>query len=652
MANATVSMPNGTGIGAVLFGLAQLFVQDPQVAAISYTVYALAEIAPYLLPDYNTTTAKITNFTSNTHASGYQWLSWHLFESSTSELVPETQTVLVTESSAVSTTWYATAMANDVLALYLEQYENFKYCANKWTAATWHTYKGDWASVWVHLKSLFDAIMEICKWVGNAVVHGFQSVLSLVQTQIANVKWIISTVITSILSIVNSCYDGTTTFITKTLSSILSAVNFCYDATTTFVSGTLSNTCRARWFWRTPASMLVSILAAPCLIRFYRRCRRTILSVAVFSYLAFFGLFFMCTEDFWNIPIAIVTAIFTDLCFVYWHKRWMALRSLTALMRGLWSDVWNSAAAMFIERAGLYVCKRVTWTFTSIARAGLHALNRFCGALRATGAFTMSMCIRMVKSFWDYVVVRPIHYLWQLTLVLFEELLDMYELSELDADALWNDTEAEPAAPVVADEKPPKTGSSHKPENFSEQTKVSSVRGKRFMPSQFQRIQEEESAKGSEAKLQRTEIKPPVTPVSPAPTKRTKQPPESPSLVFEVQARIKETQRDHTEERQQKQNAHHLQLVEQKLHKRRENAEQDVKNIREIEQLNKGIVENSRKAAEAQVTKDVAAAEQTQVTPPVQSNENTVKLVPSEDTPKPVVSNTVSNANNLLLPDL
>jgi hypothetical protein len=72
MANATVSMPNGTGLGAVLFGLAQLFVQDPQVAAISYTVYALAEIAPYLLPDYNTTTAKVTNFTSNTHASGYQ----------------------------------------------------------------------------------------------------------------------------------------------------------------------------------------------------------------------------------------------------------------------------------------------------------------------------------------------------------------------------------------------------------------------------------------------------------------------------------------------------------------------------------------------------------------------------------------------------
>jgi hypothetical protein len=101
MANSTAGMPSGTAVGAVLFGLANLFAQHPQAAAIGYSLYTLTEIAPYVFPDYNTTAAKIKSFASYPQVSDYNSASSNLFQPFTSELLAKTLTVLVTDGSVI-----------------------------------------------------------------------------------------------------------------------------------------------------------------------------------------------------------------------------------------------------------------------------------------------------------------------------------------------------------------------------------------------------------------------------------------------------------------------------------------------------------------------------------------------------------------------
>jgi hypothetical protein len=597
MSIATASMPYGTALGAVLFGLVHLFIEDPQVAVIGYAVYSLAEIAPYLLPDYNTTAAKIANLASITHGASYQLPSLQVLESSTGGLIPETQTVLITESSAVPTsetptTSYATtsvdslarpiavesepvtivaagtlldheeseeskqddalasnpikSMAKDMLAWYLEEYRNFKHCANSYTAFTWYTYTDccqDWASVWYHLiglgqlllstsSVLLDAILEICKSIGDVMAKGYRSVALSVRLIGANVTAIPSVVNTSILAttrlvsgtlsktchvlldtIVETCqsvgdvvvkgYQSVASFVRvigAIFTSIPSVVNNSTYATTTFVSGTLPQTC-AQWLWRTLANKLVSILAAPSLTGLYRDCSRVILSVAVLFYKVFSGVFVFSTENFWDIPIAIVTTMLTNLCIFYRHECWMAMRGSTIPVRGLVSDVCTRFERTFVIRAGPYVC------------------NKLCGASRTAGVFIKSIIpVGMVKNFLDDMVVPPVRHLWQLTLELLgEALLGMNEATKLDLDTLWNDTEAEPNAPVVEDEKLPEVESSFLPEKSENQARVPSDQENRSKPPRLLLVRQEVVRRGQEAKVQRREVKLPATPAPPSP---------------------------------------------------------------------------------------------------------------------------------------
>jgi hypothetical protein len=101
MANSMAGTPFGTAVGVVLFGFANLFAQHPQAAAIGYSLYTLTEIAPYVLPNYNTTAAKIRSFTSYPLVSDLDSASSNTFQDSFSELLGETSTVPVTESSVI-----------------------------------------------------------------------------------------------------------------------------------------------------------------------------------------------------------------------------------------------------------------------------------------------------------------------------------------------------------------------------------------------------------------------------------------------------------------------------------------------------------------------------------------------------------------------
>jgi hypothetical protein len=103
MANSTAGVPFSVPVGAALLGLANLFAQQPQAAAIGYTIYAIAEAGPFMFPDYNTTAAKIKNLTSNFHIADYSSVLSDLFQAS-NELLAETPTVLVTENSAIPLT--------------------------------------------------------------------------------------------------------------------------------------------------------------------------------------------------------------------------------------------------------------------------------------------------------------------------------------------------------------------------------------------------------------------------------------------------------------------------------------------------------------------------------------------------------------------
>jgi hypothetical protein len=103
MANSTAGVPFSIPVGAALLGLANLFAQQPQAAAIGYTIYAIAEAGPFMFPDYNTTAAKIKNLTSNFHIADYSSVLSDLFQPS-NELLAETPTVLVTENSAIPLT--------------------------------------------------------------------------------------------------------------------------------------------------------------------------------------------------------------------------------------------------------------------------------------------------------------------------------------------------------------------------------------------------------------------------------------------------------------------------------------------------------------------------------------------------------------------
>jgi hypothetical protein len=61
MSNSTTGIPVGSAVGAVLFGLAHLFVHQPNAVAVGYTAFTIAEIAPHLLWSYNTTASKVWN---------------------------------------------------------------------------------------------------------------------------------------------------------------------------------------------------------------------------------------------------------------------------------------------------------------------------------------------------------------------------------------------------------------------------------------------------------------------------------------------------------------------------------------------------------------------------------------------------------------
>jgi hypothetical protein len=61
MSNSTTGIPIGSAVGAVLFGLAHLFVHQPNAVAVGYTAFTIAEIAPHLLWSYNTTASKLWN---------------------------------------------------------------------------------------------------------------------------------------------------------------------------------------------------------------------------------------------------------------------------------------------------------------------------------------------------------------------------------------------------------------------------------------------------------------------------------------------------------------------------------------------------------------------------------------------------------------
>jgi hypothetical protein len=103
MANSTAGVPFSIPVGAALLGLANLFAQQPQAAAIGYTIYAIAGAGPFMFPGYNTTAAKIKNLTSNFHIADYSSVLSDLFLPS-NELLAETSTVLVTENSAIPLT--------------------------------------------------------------------------------------------------------------------------------------------------------------------------------------------------------------------------------------------------------------------------------------------------------------------------------------------------------------------------------------------------------------------------------------------------------------------------------------------------------------------------------------------------------------------
>jgi hypothetical protein len=100
MANSTAGVPFSIPVGAALLGLANLFAQQPQAAAIGYTIYAIAGAGPFMFPDYNTTAAKIKNLTSNFHIADYSSVLSDLLLPS-NEFLAETSTVLVTENSAI-----------------------------------------------------------------------------------------------------------------------------------------------------------------------------------------------------------------------------------------------------------------------------------------------------------------------------------------------------------------------------------------------------------------------------------------------------------------------------------------------------------------------------------------------------------------------
>jgi hypothetical protein len=101
MANSTAGMPFGTAVGAVLFGLANLFAQHPQAVAIRHSLYTITEIAPYVFPDYITTAAKIKSFASYPQVSDRNPASSNFFQALTSEIFAQTPTVLITESSVI-----------------------------------------------------------------------------------------------------------------------------------------------------------------------------------------------------------------------------------------------------------------------------------------------------------------------------------------------------------------------------------------------------------------------------------------------------------------------------------------------------------------------------------------------------------------------
>jgi hypothetical protein len=101
MANSTAGMPFGTAVGAVLFGLANLFAQHPQAVAIGHSLYTITEIAPYVFPDYITTAAKIKSFASYPQVSDRNPASSNFFQALTSEIFAQTPTVLITESSVI-----------------------------------------------------------------------------------------------------------------------------------------------------------------------------------------------------------------------------------------------------------------------------------------------------------------------------------------------------------------------------------------------------------------------------------------------------------------------------------------------------------------------------------------------------------------------
>jgi hypothetical protein len=62
MSNCTVATVNSAAGGAVVYGLAQLFMHHPQAAAAGWTALVVANIAPHMLWDYDTAAAKVNDF--------------------------------------------------------------------------------------------------------------------------------------------------------------------------------------------------------------------------------------------------------------------------------------------------------------------------------------------------------------------------------------------------------------------------------------------------------------------------------------------------------------------------------------------------------------------------------------------------------------
>jgi hypothetical protein len=62
MSNYTVATVNSAAGGAVVYGLAQHFMHYLQAAAAGWTAFVVANVAPHVLWDYDTTAAKVKDF--------------------------------------------------------------------------------------------------------------------------------------------------------------------------------------------------------------------------------------------------------------------------------------------------------------------------------------------------------------------------------------------------------------------------------------------------------------------------------------------------------------------------------------------------------------------------------------------------------------